>query len=89
LRQARPAAAETPEDTPIPEQVWQRVPADELVTLVSLVLTAHDFPEYRARMAAEALCHGDLTGSSDSGVAELTSVHLPAVKSGYVRPTSR
>lgn len=86
LRQARPAAAETPEDTPIPEQVWQRVPADELVTLVSLVLTAHDFPEYRARMAAEALCHGDLTGSSDTGVAELTSVHLPAVKSGYVRP---
>lgn len=86
LRQARPAAAEIPEDTPIPEQVWQRVPADELVTLVSLVLMAHDFPEPRARMAAEALCHGDLTGSSDSGVAELTSVHLPAVESGYVRP---
>nr|WP_255638586.1 Ldh family oxidoreductase [Amycolatopsis sp. DSM 110486] len=85
LRPARSAVAqEVPEDTPIPEQVWQRVPADELVTLVSLILVAHDFPDDRARMASEALCHGDLTGSPDTGVVELLRIHLPALENGEV-----
>jgi LDH2 family malate/lactate/ureidoglycolate dehydrogenase len=62
------------------------VPADELVSLVAAVLTARGFPDERARPAAEALCHGDLTGSPEVGVAELTSVHLPAIENGFVRP---
>ncbi len=37
-------------------------------------------------MAAEALCHGDLTGSPETGVADLTRVHLPLLESGFVRP---
>ncbi|GAA3536946.1 Ldh family oxidoreductase [Amycolatopsis ultiminotia] len=37
-------------------------------------------------MAAEALCHGDLTGAPDTGVVQLTEVHLPAVESGFVSP---
>lgn len=84
LRPSRPA--EVPADTPIPEQVWFRVAADELVTLVSRIFVAHDFPEYRARAAAEALCHGDLTGSPETGVVELARVHLPTLESGDVAP---
>lgn len=60
------------------------MPADELVTLVSLILVAHDVPDDRARMAAEALCHGDLTGSPDTGVVELSRIHLPALENGEV-----
>jgi LDH2 family malate/lactate/ureidoglycolate dehydrogenase len=62
------------------------VRADELVTLVAHVFAAHGFPESRARVAAEALCHGDLTGSPETGVAELTRVHLPMLDNGFVRP---
>ncbi|MBB4686962.1 Ldh family oxidoreductase [Amycolatopsis jiangsuensis] len=85
-RSRRPAPSTAPTDTRIPEQAWHRVPADELVTLVSLVLTAHGFPDARARMAAEALCHGDLTGAPDTGVQQLLQLHLPAVESGFVSP---
>ncbi|QRP45815.1 Ldh family oxidoreductase [Amycolatopsis sp. FDAARGOS 1241] len=87
LRPARSAVStEVPDDTPIPEQVWQRVPADELVTLVSLILVAHDYPDHRARAAAEALCHGDLTGAPDTGVVELTRTHLASLENGEVAP---
>nr|WP_086864280.1 Ldh family oxidoreductase [Amycolatopsis lexingtonensis] len=89
FRSARPEPpvleAEPPE-TPIPEQAWPRVRADELVTLVAHVFAAHGFPEARARIAAEALCHGDLTGSPDTGVADLTRVHLPLLETGDVVP---
>ncbi|WP_199730260.1 Ldh family oxidoreductase [Amycolatopsis panacis] len=90
-RLGRPVASAAPAgpgsgDTPIPEQAWHRVPAEELIALVSRILVAHGFPEIRARMAAEALCHGDLTGAPDTGVAELTRLHLPAVESGFVTP---
>lgn len=37
-------------------------------------------------MAAEALCHGDLTGSPETGVAELSRIHLPLLENGFVRP---
>ncbi|MYW97148.1 Ldh family oxidoreductase [Amycolatopsis rubida] len=84
-RLSRPVP-EVPADTPIPEQAWHRVPADELVTLVSAALMAQGFPEERARPAAEALCHGDLTGAPETGVGELTRVHLPAIESGFVSP---
>lgn len=77
---------EPAEPTPIPEQVWQRVPIDALIDLVTEVFTAHDLPWSRARMAAEALCHGDLTGTPESGVAELTRLHLPMLVDGTVRP---
>ncbi|MEC3975710.1 Ldh family oxidoreductase [Amycolatopsis sp. H20-H5] len=72
--------------SPIPEQVWHRVAADELVGLVTEVFVANDLPPTRARMAAEALCHGDLTGSPSTGVAELTRIHLPLLDNGSVRP---
>lgn len=77
---------EPAEPSPIPEQVWQRVPIDALIDLVTEVFTAHDLPWSRARMAAEALCHGDLTGTPESGVAELTRLHLPMLADGTVRP---
>jgi LDH2 family malate/lactate/ureidoglycolate dehydrogenase len=50
---------EPAERSPIPEQVWQRVPIDALIELVTEVFAAHDLPRSRAAMAAEALCHGD------------------------------
>lgn len=77
---------EPAERSPIPEQVWQRVPIDALIELVTEVFAAHDLPRSRAAMAAEALCHGDLTGSPESGVAELTRLHLPMLVNGMVRP---
>ena len=77
---------EPAEHSPIPEQVWQRVPIDALIELATDVFTAHDLPGPRARMAAEALCHGDLTGSPESGIAELTRLHLPLLVNGMVRP---
>ncbi|MFE0022880.1 Ldh family oxidoreductase [Amycolatopsis sp. NPDC059021] len=86
LRLNRSAPASETPDTPIPEQAWHRVPADELLTLVAHVFTAHDFPEPRARMAAEALCHGDLTGTPEHGVADLMRVHLPLLDNGFIRP---
>jgi LDH2 family malate/lactate/ureidoglycolate dehydrogenase len=93
FRSARPepgiledAVVEKKPDTPIPEQAWPRVRADELVTLVAHVFAAHGFPEARARIAAEALCHGDLTGAPGTGVAELTRIHLPLLKNGHVVP---
>ncbi|MEV6908264.1 Ldh family oxidoreductase [Amycolatopsis sp. NPDC051071] len=86
-RSLRRAPAEpTAEPSPIPEQVWQRVPIDALIDLVTEAFTAHDLPWSRARMAAEALCHGDLTGSPETGVAELTRLHLPMLVNGMVRP---
>ncbi len=77
---------EPAEHSPIPEQVWQRVPIDALIELVTEVFIAHDLPWSRARMAAEALCHGDLTGAPETGVAELTRLHLPMLANGMVRP---
>ncbi|WP_233620390.1 Ldh family oxidoreductase [Amycolatopsis sp. WAC 01416] len=77
---------EPAEPSPIPEQVWQRVPIDALIDLVTEIFTAHDLPWSRARMAAEAVCHGDLTGTPESGVAELTRLHLPMLVDGMVRP---
>ena len=81
-----PGILEEPPENPIPEQAWPRVRADELVTLVAHVLAAHGFPEARARIAAEALCHGDLTGSPHTGVAELARIHLPLLETGHVVP---
>ena len=87
LRPARPAPEPAPaEGARIPEQAWPRVPADELVALVTHIFAAHGLPEPRARMAAEALCHGDLTGTPETGVSSLTRVHLPALETGFVSP---
>jgi LDH2 family malate/lactate/ureidoglycolate dehydrogenase len=83
---AESGTVEEKPETPIPEQAWSRVHADELVTFVAHVFAAHGFPEARARIAAEALCHGDLTGSPASGVAQLTRVHLPLLEDGLVVP---
>ncbi len=63
-----------------------RVPYRDLVTFVADVLLAKGLPEHRARAAAEALCHGDLTGFTSHGITNLTRLYLPLFDSGRCDP---
>ncbi|GAA2102052.1 Ldh family oxidoreductase [Actinomadura alba] len=63
-----------------------RVPYDELLDFVTAVFTAWKIPSGRARAAAEALCHGDLTGFSSHGVVNLTRLYLPLLAAGRALP---
>jgi LDH2 family malate/lactate/ureidoglycolate dehydrogenase len=70
----------------IPEQSLLRIPVDELITFATRVFTANDVPPIRARVAAEAICHGDLTGNPRIGLAGLARTFLPLFESGQIRP---
>ncbi|MGQ0838225.1 Ldh family oxidoreductase [Actinokineospora sp.] len=59
-----------------------RVPHDALLDFTTAVFTAHHVPPTRARAAAEALCHGDITGTDSHGLANLTRIYLPLLESG-------
>ncbi|MFD3504074.1 Ldh family oxidoreductase [Streptomyces sp. NPDC058678] len=63
-----------------------RVPYRDLVTFVTEVFLARGLPEHRAGAAAEALCHGDLTGFTSHGITNLTRLYLPLFDAGRCDP---
>ncbi|WP_409473933.1 Ldh family oxidoreductase [Streptomyces sp. HC307] len=71
---------------PAPGEAGVRVPYRDLVAFVANVLIAKGLPEDRAGVAAEALCHGDLTGFTSHGITNLTRLYLPLFDSGRCDP---
>ncbi|WP_328727687.1 Ldh family oxidoreductase [Streptomyces jietaisiensis] len=63
-----------------------RVPYEGLRDFVTGVFRSRGLPPGRALGAAEALCHGDLTGFSTHGVGNLTRLYLPLLDSGRCDP---
>ncbi len=63
-----------------------RVPYRKLVTFVAEVFSAKGLREDRAEAAAEALCHGDLTGFTSHGITNLTRLYLPLLDAGRCDP---
>jgi LDH2 family malate/lactate/ureidoglycolate dehydrogenase len=57
-----------------------------LRTALTGLFARHGIPERRARLAADALCHGDLTGLDSHGVFNLTRQYLPLLESGRCDP---
>jgi LDH2 family malate/lactate/ureidoglycolate dehydrogenase len=86
------APDETPRSGPrvvpprAPGDAGVRVPYRDLVAFVADVLIARGLPEGRAGVAAEALCHGDLTGFTSHGITNLTRLYLPLFDSGRCDP---
>lgn len=63
-----------------------RVAHADLVAFTSRVFQAHGVPADRADTAAQALCHGDLTGVVSHGLTNLTRLYLPLFTEGRVDP---
>ncbi|HEX5543517.1 MAG TPA: Ldh family oxidoreductase [Micromonospora sp.] len=63
-----------------------RVGYAELVDFTTRVFTAYGLPQERAAVAAEALCHGDLTEVTSHGLTNLTRLYLPLFTDGRVDP---
>ncbi|MDQ0791253.1 Ldh family oxidoreductase [Streptomyces sp. B3I8] len=63
-----------------------RVPYEGLRDFVTGVFRTRELPADRARGAAEALCHGDLTGFTTHGVGNLARLYLPLLDSGRCDP---
>lgn len=63
-----------------------RVPYPGLLAFVTQVFRARGLPEDRAGTAADALCHGDLTGFTSHGITNLTRLYLPLLDSGRCDP---
>ncbi|QIZ38860.1 Ldh family oxidoreductase [Saccharopolyspora sp. ASAGF58] len=61
---------------------------EELHAWVSQLFTERGMPPHRARTAASALCHGDLTGFDSHGVFNLSRLYLPLFDSGRVDPAA-
>ncbi|MFE7960344.1 Ldh family oxidoreductase [Streptomyces sp. NPDC057413] len=59
---------------------------EELRDALTGLFAGHGIPAARARLAAEALCHGDLTGQDSHGVFNLTRLYLPLLESGRCDP---
>lgn len=59
-----------------------------LRTALTGLFTGHGIPAARARLAADALCHGDLTGMDSHGVFNLTRLYLPLLRSGRCDPAA-
>ncbi|MEU3280004.1 Ldh family oxidoreductase [Streptomyces antibioticus] len=57
---------------------------DALVAFTAEVFADRGVPGHRARTAAEALVHGDLTGLASHGLANLTRLYLPALDAGRI-----
>lgn len=53
------------------------VPYEELLDFAAAAFVDRGVPKERAQLAAEALCHGDLTGLSSHGLANLSRLYLP------------
>ncbi|GAA2360519.1 Ldh family oxidoreductase [Saccharopolyspora halophila] len=69
---------------PQPDPV--HVPYDQLHHLISGQFTRRGVPTERARLAASALCHGDLCGFESHGAFNLTRLYLPLFDSARVDP---
>ncbi|MBC6451510.1 Ldh family oxidoreductase [Actinokineospora xionganensis] len=68
-----------------PPSTRVRVPREGLLAFTAAVFTANGVPAGRARAAAAALCHGDITGAASHGLANLTRIYLPLLSSGRSR----
>ncbi|NUT99528.1 MAG: Ldh family oxidoreductase [Saccharothrix sp.] len=64
------------------------VPYPTLLETVTGVFADRGVPPDRARVAAAALCHGDLTGVSSHGLVNLTRLYLPLLDSGRCDPAA-
>jgi len=65
-----------------------RLGHDELLAFVAAVFAGCGLAAERARLAAEALCYGDLTGMTSHGLANLTRLYLPLFEQGRVDPAA-
>ncbi|WP_433259859.1 Ldh family oxidoreductase [Actinosynnema sp. CS-041913] len=64
------------------------VPYPTLLSTVAGVFAERGVPPDRAEVAAEALCHGDLTGVTSHGLVNLTRLYLPLFDSGRTDPAA-
>ncbi|MBW4718450.1 Ldh family oxidoreductase [Saccharothrix obliqua] len=64
------------------------VPYPALLATVTDVFVGRGVPPDRAATAAEALCHGDLTGVTSHGLVNLTRLYLPLLESGRADPAA-
>ncbi|HVK20089.1 MAG TPA: Ldh family oxidoreductase [Actinokineospora sp.] len=62
-----------------------RVPQTELLEFTAAVFGDYGVPAGRARAAAAALCHGDITGAGSHGLVNLSRIYLPLLESGRAR----
>jgi LDH2 family malate/lactate/ureidoglycolate dehydrogenase len=65
-----------------------RVQYPDLLAFATAVFAACGVPAGRDRAAAEALCHGDLTGHASHGPANLTRLYLPLFDEGRADPAA-
>ncbi|WP_069813232.1 Ldh family oxidoreductase [Streptomyces sp. TP-A0874] len=65
-----------------------RVDHRELLDFTAAVLASRGVPPGRARTAAEALVHGDLTGVTSHGLVNLTRLYLPLFDEGRCDPAA-
>ncbi|MER5541257.1 Ldh family oxidoreductase [Streptomyces sp. NPDC002589] len=72
------------QSTDAPTHDGVTVSHDALVAFTAEVFAGRGVPEGRARTAAEALVHGDLTGLTSHGLANLTRLYLPALDEGRI-----
>ncbi|RRQ76793.1 lactate dehydrogenase [Streptomyces griseofuscus] len=77
---APPAHRAVAEHTPV------LVDHGELHTALTALFAGHGIPDARARLAADALCHGDLTGLDSHGVFNLGRLYLPLLAAGRCDP---
>ncbi|GAA3167883.1 MULTISPECIES: Ldh family oxidoreductase [Streptomyces] len=82
---AAPATGRAP-DAGAERAAEVRVPYGPLLTFTTEVLRARGLPDGRAATAAEALCHGDLTGFTTHGLTNLARLYLPLLDSGRCDP---
>lgn len=82
-----PAPVPAPAPGPVPAARPQvLVGYDDLLAAVCGVFAALGVPRPRALRAAEALCHGDVTGMSSHGLANLARLYVPLFDAGRVVP---
>ncbi|UNS95734.1 Ldh family oxidoreductase [Streptomyces tubbatahanensis] len=65
-----------------------RVAPNDLLDFTAGVFRARGVPAVRARTAAEALVHGDLTGITSHGLVNLTRLYLPLFDDGRCDPAA-
>lgn len=76
------------QSTDAPPHDGVTVSHDALVAFTAEVFADRGVPRGRARTAAEALVHGDLTGLTSHGLANLTRLYLPALDEGRIDATA-
>ncbi|MYV66528.1 Ldh family oxidoreductase, partial [Streptomyces sp. SID2131] len=64
------------------------VPYETLLGETAACFVRLGVPEARARLAAEALCYGDLTGMDSHGVFNLGRLYRPLLESGGADPAA-